>query len=315
MVFCAVELSEGDGRMNTKRRSALRSGVSLHLLMIPGVIFTVIFSYIPMAGIAMAFQDYRSTKGLFEQKWVGFKYFERLFKMPDFYSILTNTLIIAVLKIGTLLLFSLVLALLLNEIKSRRLRSGLQSMMIFPHFLSWIILGELVRSLLADNGLVNNILGHFGAGPVFFLGDPDLFRGVLVVTNLWQEAGFSAILYMAAIAGVDASLYEAAEMDGASRWQQTVHITLGLIRPFIILLLILNIGNILNAGFDQVFNLYNGLVLSKADIIDTYVYRVGLLGAQYSFGTAVGLFKSIIGVGLIGGSYYLADRFAGYRIF
>ena len=292
-----------------------RSG-QLYLIMMPAFLATVLFSYVPMYGIVLAFQKYNPTKSMFDQQWVGLRYFEKLFEMADFYKILGNTLVIAVLKIVTLLLFSLVLALLLNELKSRALRSVTQSLMIFPHFLSWIILGGLVKSVFAKYGIVNQTLLALGmAEPIYFMGDDNWFRFILIIGNLWQEAGFSAILYSAAISGVDVSLYEAAKIDGANRLQQTWHITVKSIMPFIVLLMILNMGNILNAGFDQVYNLYNGVVMESADIIDTYVYRVGMMGAQYSFGTAVGLFKSVISCILIGLSYWIAGKKLKYRVF
>lgn len=292
-----------------------RSG-QLYLIMMPAFLATVLFSYVPMYGIVLAFQKYNPTKSMFDQQWVGLRYFEKLFGMADFYKILGNTLVIAVLKIVTLLLFSLVLALLLNELKRRALRSVTQSLMIFPHFLSWIILGGLVKSVFAKYGIVNQTLLALGmAEPIYFMGDDNWFRFILIISNLWQEAGFSAILYSAAISGVDVSLYEAAKIDGANRLQQTWHITVKSIMPFIVLLMILNMGNILNAGFDQVYNLYNGVVMESADIIDTYVYRVGMMGAQYSFGTAVGLFKSVISCILIGLSYWIAGKKLKYRVF
>ncbi len=297
------------------RKERIKEQLPLHIILLPGVIATLIFSYVPMTGVLMAFQNYSPTKGLFGSKWVGLKHFERLLNLPDFYDLLRNTLLIAVVKIATLLFFSLVLALLLNEVRRRKVRSTVQACLIFPHFLSWIILGGLLRTLLDKEGFLNNVLASMGIDPIYFLGDDTWFLIVLVVSNLWQEAGFSAILYTAAIAGVNQNLYEAAELDGANRWQQTWHITIKSIKPFIILMIVLNIGNILNAGFDQIFNLYNGLVLDVADVIDTYVYRVGLYNGQFSFGTAVGLFKSVIAAALIGVSYYLADKFAKYRVF
>lgn len=297
------------------RKEKFREQLPLHLLILPGVIATLIFSYVPMCGILLAFENFSPTKGILRSKWVGFTHFKRLFGMPDFYNLLRNTLIIAIAKIATLLIFSLILALLLNEVKRRRLSRTVQACLIFPHFLSWIVLGNLVRTVLAQDGFVNNILQSLGIDPIYFLGNDTWFIVVLIVTNLWQEAGFSAILYSAAIAGIDPTLYEAAEIDGANRWQQTWSITLKCLKPFIILMIVLNVANILNAGFDQIFNLYNGLVLDVADVIDTYVYRIGLQDANYSFGTAVGLFKSVVAMILVGLSYFMADKFANYRIF
>lgn len=294
----------------------IKKSRQLYLIMLPAFLATLLFSYVPMYGIVLAFQKYNPTKSMLNQHWVGFRYFEKLFGMADFYQILGNTLEIALLKIVTLLFFSLLLALLLNELKNRYLRSAAQSLMIFPHFLSWIILGGLVKSVFAKYGIVNQFLLSLGMSePIYFMGNDIWFRVILVVSNLWQEAGFSAILYSAAISGVDVSLYEAAKIDGANRLQQTWHITLKSIMPFVVLLVILNMGNILNAGFDQVFNLYNGVVMESSDIIDTYVYRVGLMGAQYSFGTTVGLFKSVISCVLIGFSYWIADKKLKYRVF
>ena len=294
----------------------IKKSRQLYLIMLPAFLATLLFSYVPMYGIVLAFQKYNPTKSMLNQHWVGFRYFEKLFGMADFYQILGNTLEIALLKIVTLLFFSLLLALLLNELKNRYLRSAAQSLMIFPHFLSWIILGGLVKSVFAKYGIVNQFLLSLGMSePIYFMGNDIWFRVILVVSNLWQEAGFSAILFSAAISGVDVSLYEAAKIDGASRLQQTWHITLKSIMPFVVLLVILNMGNILNAGFDQVFNLYNVLVMESSDIVDTYVYRVGLMGAQYSFGTAVGLFKSVISCVLIGCSYWIADKKLKYRVF
>ena len=292
-----------------------RSG-QLYLIMLPAFVATILFSYVPMYGVVLAFQKYNPTKSMFQQEFVGLRYFEKLFGMKDFYQILSNTLVIAILKIVTLLLFSLLLALLLNELKSRRTKSAIQCMLVFPHFLSWIILGGLVKSVFAKTGIVNQLLMAFGLKtPIYFMGDEVWFRAILVISNLWQEAGFSAILYSAAISGVDTTLYEAAKIDGANRLQQTWHITLKSIMPFVVLLAILNLGNILNAGFDQVFNLYNSVVIGSAEIIDTYAYRVGLIGGQYSFGTAVGLFKSAVSCVLIGFSYLIADKKLGYKVF
>lgn len=297
------------------RRDKFKEQLPLHLIILPGVLATLLFSYVPMYGLLMAFQNFIPTKGILKSKWVGFKHFNRLFNLPDFYEILRNTLVIAVLKIATLLLFSLILALLLNEVKRRKVSRTVQACLIFPHFLSWIVLGSLLKTILDKNGILNNVLASMGMDTVYFLGDDKWFIIILIISNLWQEAGFSAILYSAAISGVDPTLYEAAMIDGANRWQQVWNITLKSIKPFVILMIVLNIANVLNAGFDQIFNLYNGLVLDVADVIDTYVYRIGLQSAQYSFGTAVGLFKSVVAMILVGLSYFLADKYAHYRVF
>ncbi len=294
----------------------IKRSLPLYLILTPAVLATLIFSYVPMYGVVLAFQKYNPTKSMFKQEWVGLRYFERLFKLDDFSQILTNTLVIALLKIVTLLIFSLVLALLLNEVKNRRVRSAVQSLLTFPHFLSWIILGGLVKSVFAANGVINQVLISLGAdSPILFMQDETWFRVVLVITNLWQEAGFAGMIYVAAISGVDPTLYEAARLDGANRLEQAWHVTLKSIMPFVVLNVILSMGGVLNAGFDQVFNLYNAAIIESADIIDTYVYRVGLSGGQYAFGTAVGLFKSVISCALIGFSYLVANKKLGYRVF
>lgn len=297
-------------------RGRIRRSVPLYLIMLPAFLATLLFAYVPMYGVVLAFQKYNPTKGMFQQKFAGLRYFKKLFAMQDFYQILSNTLVIAVLKIVTLLLFSLILALLMNEVKNRKIRTLVQSLLTFPHFLSWTILGGLVKSVFSQYGIVNQILLWLGMeNPILFMQNDTWFRVVLVITNLWQEAGFSGMIYTAAISGVDPALYEAARIDGANRLQQTWHITLKSIMPFVVLNVILNMGNVLNAGFDQVYNLYNSVVIGSADIIDTFVYRVGLSGGQYSFGTAVGLFKSVISCILIGASYLIANKKLGYRVF
>lgn len=297
-------------------RNRIRRSGSLYLIMLPAFLATLLFAYVPMYGVVLAFQKYNPTKGMFQQEFIGLRYFKKLFAMQDFYQILSNTLMIAVLKIATLLIFALVLALLMNEVKNQKIRTLVQSLLTFPHFLSWTILGGLVKSVFSQYGIVNQILLWLGMeNPILFMQDDTWFRVVLVITNLWQEAGFSGMIYTAAISGVDPALYEAARIDGANRLQQTWHITLKSIMPFVVLNVILNMGNVLNAGFDQVYNLYNSVVIGSADIIDTFVYRVGLSGGQYSFGTAVGLFKSVISCILIGASYLIANKKLGYRVF
>lgn len=302
-------------KTKSKLTHHLKSSFPLHLLILPGFLATLLFSYIPMYGIIMAFQSYNPTKSMFHQKWVGTRYFKMFFKLDDFYELLRNTLFISSLKIISILFFSLVLAILLNEIRIKLIRNSIQSMLMFPYFLSWVILGGMVKTVFANDGIINFIIQMAGGRPVYFMGDPGWFTAVLIITNLWQGAGFSAILFTAAISGVDETLYEAAKIDGANRLQQIWHITISSIKPFIILLLILNIGSIFNAGFDQIINLYNSNVIRTSDIIDTYVYRIGLQSAQYSFGTAVGLFKSVVSCILVGISYLMADKYAHYRIF
>jgi putative aldouronate transport system permease protein len=288
----------------------------LHLMMIPGIIILLIYSYGPMVGIVMAFQKYNIVKGFFHSEWVGLKNFIFIAQLPDTYQVLWNTLFIAIIKIIASLIFPVILALLLNEIKGQLVKRSIQTIIYLPYFLSWVILsGILIDILSPSSGIVNQILGAFGIEPVFFLGDEKIFPYLLVGTHVWKEAGFGTIVYLAALTGIDPTLYEAAIIDGANRWKQTWHVTLPGIKPMIVLMTVLSLGGILNAGFDQVFNLYSPLVYSTGDIIDTMVYRMGLVDSQFSLATAVGLFKSVVSVILITVSYKLADKLAGYRIF
>lgn len=287
----------------------------LHMMILPGVMLLILFSYLPMAGNIMAFQNYKPGLSIWETELVGLKQFRTLAALPNIGNVFANTLSIACLKIVCGTLTSIVLALLLNEVRSNAYRRAIQTIIYLPHFVSWVILGSILIPMLASDGLVNKLLGAMGAGPIFFMGDNFWFRIILIVTEIWKEAGFGTIVYLAAITSVDLALYEAAMIDGAGRFRQMLHVTLPAMVPIIALMATLSLGNILNAGFDQIFNMYNSLVMETADIIDTLVYRLGLENAKFSLATAVGLLKSVISVALIAMSYYLAYRFADYRVF
>lgn len=284
-------------------------------MMLPGLILLIFFSIVPMAGIAIAFENYKPGAGIFHSKWVGLYWFRYIFQLPNGVQVIKNTLIIAVMKIIAGLIVPIAFALLLNEIRKSVLRRSIQTIIYLPHFLSWVVLGGIVKEILSLDGILNRILGSIGLEPVFFMAKPELFRGILVVTDIWKEFGFGTIVYLAAIMAVDISLYESAAMDGAGRWKMLISVTLPSIMPTIVLMATLSLGNILNAGFDQIYNMYNPLLYSTGDIIDTFVYRTGLVDLKYSLATAVGVFKSVISLIMISISYYLADKFAGYRIF
>ena len=286
-----------------------------HAMLFPGMIFLVIFSIIPMFGIVMAFQNFVPAKGIFGSKFVGLAQFQRLFMLPDFRQILENTLIIALSKIiiGTLL--AIVFAVLLNECRNVRYKRFIQTAVYLPHFLSWVILAVMFSNIFSYTGIINQLITALGGEPVMFMISNTWFRPIIIGTDVWKEFGYNAVIYVAAMTSIDPSLYEAADIDGAGRWKKIMHITLPGILPTIILMGTLSIGNVLNAGFDQVFNMYSPLVYRTGDIIDTYVYREGLVNIQYSFATAVGLFKSIISFALLTTAYKLADKFCGYRIF
>lgn len=293
----------------------LRKTWPFHVMLLPSMIFLLLFSYVPMAGIVMAFQDYKPWLGFTGSEWVGLDNFRYLFERQDSVQVIWNTLIIAVLKLVFNLFVPFVFALLLNEIRRVRLQRTIQTMVYLPHFLSWVILGGILIDLLATDGFVNRILSTFGVQPIFFLGDNDWFRFTVIVSDVWKEFGYNTIIFLAALAGINPALYEAAEMDGASRFRQTLHITIPSIVPIAAVVGTLALGNVLNAGFDQIFNLYNPLVYEKGDIIDTFVYRTAILNGEMGFGTAIGLFKSVISMVLILLSYRAAYKWANYRIF
>lgn len=275
---------------------------SLALMFLPVVAYFIIFKYIPMGGIAMAFQDFKLGLGIFKSPWVGMKNFEKIFKMPTFVRSLKNTMIISVLKLICGFPAPIILALLLNEVRHERYKRTMQTITYLPHFLSWVIMAGILQQLLSpNNGAVNSILMNvFGMKKaIYFLGDNTYFRGTLVITDIWKGVGWGSVIYLAAISGIDPTLYEAATCDGATRWQRMRYITLPCILPTISIMLILSLGSILDAGFDQVLNLYSPAVYDTGDIIDTYVYRYGLQQMNYSIGSAVGLFKNVIGFILV----------------
>lgn len=288
----------------------------LHVLLMPAVLLALVFQYGPMAGIVMAFQDFKPWLGFFESEWVGLEHFRAMFQFDYARQVIWNTLIISVLKLITGLVVPIAVALLLNEVYKMAFKRTIQTIIYLPYFLSWVILGGILIDILSpEGGLVNMILGVVGIDPIFFLGSNEWFRPTVVLTDLWKETGFNTIVFLAAITAVNPTLYEAAVIDGANRWKQTLYITLPSMLPIIIVVGTLSMGNILNAGFDQIFNLYNPLVYDSGDIIDTYVYRIGLVNGDFSYGAAVGLFKSVISLGLIMLGYRLAYKYANWRIF
>ena len=286
-----------------------------HLMLLPGMIFLLIFSFVPMFGIIMAFMDYVPAKGIFGSDWVGLDNFKYMFQIPDSLKILNNTLVISAGKVIFGTLVPVIFALLLNEIRITWAKRSIQTIVYLPNFLSWAVLSAVVINLFEYYGPINSFLELFGFKPTMFLASNDWFRTILVSTEVWKGFGYGAIIYLAALTGIDPGLYEASAIDGANRFQQLWHVTLPGILPTIMLISALNLGDILNAGFDQVFTLYNPIVFETGDIIDTYVYRVGLLGQQYSFATAVGLLKSVVGFTLMITANELSKKLADMRIF
>lgn len=285
-------------------------------MILPGLILVLIYSYGPMFGLLIAFEKYVPAKGMMGSKWVGLDNFRYVMEMPESAQIIWNTVLIAIMKIIAGLIAPIITALLLNEVRKEVFKRGVQTVVYLPHFLSWIILGGILIDILSPtNGIVNQLLGWFGIKPIYFLGSNTWFRYVLVITDVWKEFGFNTIVYLAALTSISPTLYEAAIVDGAGRWKQTLHVTLPGMASIIVLLVTLSLGNVLNAGFDQVFNLYSPQVYETGDVIDTFVYRIGLVDAQYGVATAVGVFRSVVSLFSISLSYYLAYRFANYRIF
>ncbi len=306
--------------MNSQAKKAARWNFSrtwpLHLLLLPALLLVILFNYLPMGGLVIAFQDYKPWTGFANSPWVGWDNFRLLLDRPDSIQVIRNTAVIAIAKLLFSLVASVLFALLLNEVRQRLFKKAVQTIVYLPHFISWVVLSGVLIDVLAVKGIVNGLLQDlFGIEPVLFLANGDWFRITIVVSDIWKEFGFGTIVFLAALAGINPSLYEAAEMDGASRLKMTLHITLPGILPMIIVVFTLSLGNVLNAGFDQIYNLITPLVYGKGDIIDTFVYRTGILSGQMSFATAVGLFKSVIGFVLIVVSYRLAYKFARYTIF
>lgn len=297
-----------------KKHSKLQE-LPLHLMMLPSVILVFIFSYIPLFGLVIAFQKFSPGKGILHSKWVGWKNFEYVFNLPTFTGVIRNTLVISISKLILHIIIPLIFALLLNEITSKRFKKTIQTVTYLPHFLSWVILGGIMINILSPStGIINNIIKVFGGDPVFFLGTAKIFPYTIILSDIWKETGFSAVIYLAALTGIDPTLYEAAVVDGAGRLKQTWYITLACLVPTVVLMGILSMGNILNAGFDQIMNLYSIPVYSTGDIIDTFVYRLGLKDFQFSVATAVGLFKSAISTIMVLISYRLAYKTTGYKV-
>ncbi len=286
-----------------------------HLMLIPGFVLLILFSIIPMSGIVIAFEKFVPAKGIWGSKWIGMKNFEYMFSLPDSRSIFTNTLVIAVSKILCQLIVPVFVALMLGEIRSVWFKRTVQTVIYLPHFLSWVVLGGIITNMCSLDGIVNRMVMVFGGQPIMFLASNAWFRKVIILTDTWKEFGFGTVIYMAAMTGIDETLYESAQIDGATRMQRIWYITLPGILSTIVLMATLSLGNVLNAGFEQILTLYNPLVYQTGDILDTYVYRMGIENAQYGLATAVGLLKSVLSMILIILSYYMAGRFANYSIF
>ena len=298
----------------TKKRNT-RTLLSYHSMILVGMLWLVFFNIVPMFGIVMAFQDYNPVLGFTGSKFIGLENFRYLFSMSDSRRVIVNTVIIAVSKLILNILVPLAFALLLNEVRQMKFKRVVQTMVYLPHFLSWVILASVLLEIFGYKGVFNTVLSLFGAEPKIWFSEESYFRQMIIFSDVWKEFGYNAVIFLAALTGISQDMYEAASIDGCSRWKAVWYITLPGIASTLVVVAILGLGNVLNAGFDQVFNLYSPLVYSTGDILDTWVYRIGLLNVQFSLATAAGLFKSVISFVLIVISYIVAYKAADYKIF
>lgn len=307
--------------LRKRKRDKFLAQLPLHLMLIIPVAIVIVYNYLPMVGIWMAFTRYVPTldgfwRSLWRSEFVGFGIFRLAFGLPTTRQVFFNTIFISVMKIISMLIFPLIFALLLNEVKQMWFKKSVQTVTFIPFFLSWVILAGIFLDVFNPrDGIVNQMLGWVGIDPIFFFGEPRLFPFMMVITEIWKNIGFNTIVILAAIAGIDPSMYEAAVIDGAGHMKQARFITIPSVMPMMMLLAILSLGNVLNAGFDQIFNFYSPAVYSTGDIIDTLVFRTGLQQGNFSLGTAIGLLRSVVSLILISTSYFIAHKFSNYRIF
>lgn len=308
-IAARAELASVSKAKNTFWKRVLRNKY-IYLMVLPGFLYFIIFKYIPMAGLVIAFQDYQPYKGFLGSEWVGLEHFRRLFTDPGFWQIFKNTLIVFVVNILFYFPIPIILSVMLNEVANGYFKRLVQTIVYIPHFLSWVIIVSISFVMLTmDGGIINELMATLGLQPVNFLMNSEWFYPMYVLQVIWREAGWGTIVFLAAMASIDPGLYEAARMDGAGRFRQIWHITLPGIRNVIVVLLILKIGNVLDTSFEHIYLLLNSMNKDVAEILDTFVYTAGLKQGQFSFSTAVGLFKSVIGFALVVGSNWLAKKF------
>lgn len=298
-----------------KRKKYFFQDLPFISMLIPGMLFTFVFSYLPMFGIVMAFQNFSPLRSFSRSPWVGLQNFKDMFMLPRFWTVVGNTLTISIWKMALGLIVPLIIALQLNEVISNKFKRVAQTMFFLPFFLSWAVVGGILRNLFELDGMVNGVLTKLGMEPIMFLGSNFWFPIILIVSDVWKGMGYNMIVFLAAITNVDPSLHESAALDGATRWQQIWHITLPAIRPIVVMLLVLSLGSVLSAGMEQIMLLYNPMVYKSADIIDTLVYRLGLVNHQWSLSAAVGMMKSVISFILVVISYRIASKRFNYQVF
>ncbi|OXM14403.1 ABC transporter permease [Paenibacillus herberti] len=317
MEASVANANAGNAKLNARRelRKRIMGYKMLYVMLLPAIVFLVIFSYIPMYGATIAFKDFWITKGIMGSPWVGLEHFQKIFETDKFWQVFRNTIEINLLRLVFGFPAPILLALLLNEVRLKFFKRSIQTIIYLPHFISWVTIAGIIFSVLSIDGLVNSIIVALGGSPINFLTNNDLFRPLLVLSGIWKEVGWGTIIYMAALAGINPDLYEAATVDGANRFKQAVYITLPSLLPIISILLILNFGSMMNGGFDQVFNMYNAMVYESGDVIDTYVYRIGLTQGKYSMATAIGLFLNVINFVLLMIVNYTSKKLGGQGIY
>ena len=286
-----------------------------YILLAPAVVLLFLFKYIPMYGIGIAFVDYNIVRGILGSTWNNFKWFDWVFNDPFFWRVLRNTVILAVLRTIFAFPAPIILALLLNEVRVTPYKRTVQSVSYLPHFLSWIVLSGIVRELLSmQSGAIPYLMERVGMEPFSVLTTPETFRALIMIVTIWQSVGWGTIIFLAALSGVDVQLYESAAIDGTNRWQNVIHITIPALVPVITILFLLSVGNILEFGFDPIFNLYNSNVYEKVDVFETLVYRSGIEGARYSYATAVQLFQNAVGLVVLVGANQIVRRYSEYGV-
>lgn len=300
---------------NKMRKTQKRSELMYYLMVSPGLFFLILFSYIPMVGVIMAFQDFVPAKGLFRSEFVGLKHFIYMFQLPDIGKIIRNTLVIALGKMILGMILAIAFAILLNEIRIKYMKKIVQTVVYLPHFLSWVVLASVVTNMFGLDGAVNQFFTTVGLSKINFLGNSNVFPGLIIGTDVWKEFGYNSVVYLAALTAIDPGLHEAATIDGASWWKRVWNVTIPGMLPIILLMTAMNLTSILSAGFDQIYNLYSPIVYETGDVLDTYVYRIGLVGRQYSFGSAVGLCRSAVGMVLLLGANSLTKKLTDQKIF
>ena len=313
MRVCTPPLNNKEGRLLLGFMWKYRT---LYVISIPGILFFLVFKYVPLLGSVIAFQNYNLFAGFKGSPWVGLEHFERMFRHHDFLRILKNTLLLGTYDILFAFTAPIVLALLLNEVRLALYKKIVQTIIYAPHFLSWVIVSGIFGGMLSpSSGIVNVILGWFGVEPIYFLGEDSFIRTILVGSGLWRDVGWGTIIYLAALTGINPELYEASQIDGAGRWKQTLSITIPALLPVITVLFLLKIGDFMDYGFERVFVFQNPLNIQNSEILDTYIYKAGLKQLQYSYATAIGLFKSVVGLFLLAIANTLSRKATGESLY